>query len=66
MICYKKEILTLHLLMVYFHFFARFNTYKDHTMPIIKYYEERQLVKTIPAMGTPDEVSKSEKKSIEK
>jgi UMP-CMP kinase len=34
----------------------RFNTYMNDTMPIIHYYEERNLVKQVAASGTPEEV----------
>ena len=37
-------------------FLIRFNTYKEQTMPIIKHYEKLDLVKTIPATGTPNKV----------
>lgn len=42
----------------------RFNTYKEHTMPIIKYYEERNLVKRIPATGSPEEIFEEVKNVI--
>lgn len=34
----------------------RFDTYMNDTMPIIHYYEERNLVKQVAASGTPEEV----------
>ena len=34
----------------------RFDTYMNDTMPIIHYYEERNLVKQVTASGTPVEV----------
>ncbi len=49
--------LYLSLLSIYsLLFFIRFNTHKEQTMPIIKHYEKLNLVKTIHATGTPDEV----------
>lgn len=35
---------------------SRFNTYKEQTMPIVEHYEKLNLVKRIPATGSPDEV----------
>jgi UMP-CMP kinase len=34
----------------------RFDTYMNDTMPIIHYYEEKNLVKQVAASGTPEEV----------
>jgi UMP-CMP kinase len=34
----------------------RFDTYMNDTLPIIKYYESKNLVKKVDARGTPDEV----------
>ncbi|XP_023722841.1 UMP-CMP kinase [Cryptotermes secundus] len=34
----------------------RFHTYMNDTMPIIRYYEEKNLVKHVDAGGTPDEI----------
>lgn len=34
----------------------RFDTYMNDTMPIIHYYEEKNLVKQVSASGTPEEV----------
>lgn len=34
----------------------RFDTYMNDTMPIIHYYEERNLVKQVAASGTPEEI----------
>ncbi|XP_028402073.1 UMP-CMP kinase-like [Dendronephthya gigantea] len=42
----------------------RFKTYKEQTMPIIKYYEKLNLVKTIPAARTPDEIFEDVKEAI--
>ena len=41
---------------IFFVFFIRFNTYKEHTMPIIQHYEKLDLVKRIPAARSPDQV----------
>jgi UMP-CMP kinase len=43
----------------------RFNTYITETQPIIKYYEERNLVRTIDANTSPDEVFEEVKKVFE-
>lgn len=34
----------------------RFHTYMNDTMPIIHYYEEKNLVKQVDAKGSPGEV----------
>ncbi|XP_069693051.1 UMP-CMP kinase-like [Periplaneta americana] len=34
----------------------RFHTYMNDTMPIIKYYEEKDLVKQVDATGTPEQI----------
>ncbi|XP_046846578.1 UMP-CMP kinase-like [Xenia sp. Carnegie-2017] len=43
----------------------RFNTYKEQTMPIIEHYEKLNLVKRIPATGSPDEVFQDVKEAID-
>lgn len=34
----------------------RFHTYMNDTMPVIHYYEEKNLVRQVDARGTPDEI----------
>lgn len=43
----------------------RFNTFTQETQPIVKYYEERGLVRNIDATKSPDEVFQHVKQVLE-
>lgn len=40
-------------------FKIRYNTYIDNTKPLLEYYDEKRILKTIDNSGTPDETFKS-------